>query len=318
MVVLRADPWMPDYGMGFDVSVEESPLPQADPFVETEDWSRPIHPAPAAPDPLWFVDGVRRVELRLLAEEKDRRVPGLFGSYAVGAVRCDGRAAFGEHRVARAVVVGGGILAERAEVACGSATLCFEPVSDASVDPNQPLARLQDLMRESENALAAHLTGGDDGLVLADGPLRLGESVGAPVVGVVKRFVRQYLEPAQEALLSSLQTGQRTPVFALLDRTATVRGYSWYARLLSLRPPWHDRAGMVRCEVRVGVGRDRAIGLADTVTARLPSFAGRPSDPRTPQNLAPVAGLEGWLRHRMGAAAMIRRSLVVWLATREG
>jgi hypothetical protein len=309
---------MPDYGMGFDVSVEESPLPQADPFVETQDWSAPIHPAPAPPDPLWFVDGVRRVDLRVLAEEGDRRVPGLFGSYAVGAVRCDGRASFGEHRVARAVVVGGGIAAERTEVVCGSATLCFEPVSEASVDPDRPLARLQDLMRESENVLAAHLTGAEDGLVLADGPLRLGESVGAPVVGVVKRFVRRYLEPAQEGLLAALQTGQRTPVFALLDRTATVRGYSWYARLLSLGPPWHDRAGMVRCEVRAGVGRDRAIALADEVTARLPSFAGRPTDPRTPQNLAPVAGLEGWLRHRLGAAAMIRRALVTHLFEREG
>ena len=31
-----------------------------------------------------------------------------------------------------------------------------------------------------------------------------------------------------------------------------------------------------------------------------------------------VAGLEAWLRHRMGNRAMIRRSLLVWLAQREG
>ena len=45
-----------------------------------------------------------------------------------------------------------------------------------------------------------------------------------------------------------------------------------------------------------------------------PGYAGRPSDPRTPQNLAPVAGLESWLRHRMGDHAMVRRSLLAWLA----
>src|SRR4026209_268471 len=55
MVVLRADPWMPDYGMGFDVAVEESPPPLADPFVETQDWSRPVSPPPAAEKPMWFV-----------------------------------------------------------------------------------------------------------------------------------------------------------------------------------------------------------------------------------------------------------------------
>ena len=102
MVVLRADPWSPEYGMGFEPAVEESPLPRADPTVETEDWSAPIVPPPAVPGPVWFVDGVRRVELRLLADEGNRRVPGLFGSYAVGAVRCDGRASFEASRVCRA------------------------------------------------------------------------------------------------------------------------------------------------------------------------------------------------------------------------
>jgi hypothetical protein len=61
------------------------------------------------------------------------------------------------------------------------------------------------------------------------------------------------------------------------------------------------------------VGQDDAVALADRVTAQLPRFAGRPADPRTPQNLAPVGGLETWLRHRMGDARMVRRSLLAWL-----
>ena len=52
-------------------------------------------------------------------------VPGLFGSYAVGAVRCDSRAEFGPHAVARAVVTGGGLVPDRTEVPCGASRLLF-------------------------------------------------------------------------------------------------------------------------------------------------------------------------------------------------
>jgi hypothetical protein len=57
-----------------------------------------------------------------------------------------------------------------------------------------------------------------------------------------------------------------------------------------------------------------ARAIADRVTALLPGFAGRASDPRTPQNLVPVAGLETWLRHRIGDSRLIRRALLEWLA----
>ena len=69
--------------------------------------------------------------------------------------------------------------------------------------------------------------------------------------------------------------------------------------------------------MRAGVGLDEAVAMADRVTALLPAFAGRPSDPRTPQNLAPVAALEGWLRHRMGNRAIVRRALTQALVEEE-
>jgi hypothetical protein len=257
------------------------------------------------------------VDLRLLADEGERRVPGLFGSYAVGVVRCDEQAVFQEHRVCRAIILGGGVPPQPTTVACGASHFDFEPAVEPGVDPNRPLVRLQELMRQEEANLAARLVHGGAPLVLVDGPLRLGDKTGVLAVGVIKRFVRRYLDAEHEALLGRLGAGQRTPVFALQDQEGDVRGYSWYARLAELRRPWHDHAGIVRCEVRVGPGLDAAVRLADQVSALLPGYAGRPSDPRAPQNLAPVAGLEGWLRHRMGDRAMIRRALVAWLATRE-
>jgi len=69
----------------------------------------------------------------------------------------------------------------------------------------------------------------------------------------------------------------------------------------------------VRCEVSARVGIEPARQIADHVTAVLPTFAGRPSDPRAPQNLAPVGGLETWLRHRMGDPMLIRRALLSYL-----
>jgi hypothetical protein len=312
MTLLRADPWSPGYGMGFETRLDE-PYPNADIGVETPDWSVPIRPPSVRPGPVWFIDGVRRVELRVLADDGTCRAQGLFGSFAVGAVRCDGRAAFDEHRIGRALILGGGLPAEPREITAGATTLCFRGVSEASADPDAALLRLQDLMRDEENALAARVVGLGAPLVVADGPLRLGDAVDGPIVGAIKRSVRRYLEAAEDRLLGRLAAGERTPVFALLDRQAATRGYSWYTRVAALPGPYHDHAGVLRCEVRASIGLDAAVATANRVSALLPSFAGRPSDPRTPQNLMPVAGLEGWLRHRMGDARMIRRALLTRL-----
>jgi hypothetical protein len=316
-MILRADPWAPEYGMGFEARLDE-PCPSADTGVETADWTAPIGTGAPQAQELCFVDGVRRIELRLLADEAGARAPGLFGSFAVGAVRCDGRATFDEHRIRRALIVGGGLPATAKDVPAGTARLRFDPVSVPGLEPDVPLQRLQSMMRDEENNLAARTIGSGAPLVVVDGPLRLGDAVEGPIVGAIKRFVRRYLEPDEDRLLGRLAPGERTPVFALLDAAATIRGYSWYTRIAQLHGPWHDHAGVLRCEVRASLGLDMAVSLADRVSALLPSFAGRPADPRTPQNLVPVAGLESWLRHRMGDARVIRRALLTFLMDGDG
>lgn len=313
MVVLRADPWAPEYGMGFQAR-EEEPPPLADPTVETDDWAAPISPPPGPPAPVWFVDGVRRVDLRLLADDGSRRAAGLFGSFAVGAVCCDGGASFADHVVGRAVIAAAGILPPAVEVPMGSHLARYVPATDPFDDPDRPVQRLQQLMLEEEAVLAASAATEPGRLVVVDGPLRFFDATSATVVGMVKRFVRHYLDPGREGLLGRLATGDRTPLFALGLLGQPVQRYAWYTRLVDLRAPWHDQAGIVRCEVRAGVGIEQAIRLADGISAMLPRFAGRPSDPRAPQNLAPVGGLEAWLRHRMGDVRMVRRALIEWLA----
>jgi hypothetical protein len=311
MLRLRADPWMPDFGMGFQAAVEEETSAQASPFVEQAEWSEPV-PAepPVEPGAVWFVDGVRRVEVRVVAEADGRRVGGLFGSHAVGSVCSDRKATFGEHRVGRVVVTGGGVQPDPVEVHVGNAHLSFRPVCEPGDTPEAPLWRLQQEMRLAEAGMAASLAAESGRLVLVDGPLTLRDPTECPVVGVVKRYQHQYLGPEEESLIGRLRPGERTPLFGLGLPNGPVERYSWYTRLVPWRPPWHDHAGVVRCEVPAGLGLAQAVEVAGTVTALLPRYAGRPTDPRAPQNLAPVGGLEGWLRHRLGHAGIIRRALM--------
>ena len=78
--------------------------------------------------------------------------------------------------------------------------------------------------------------------------------------------------------------------------------------------PWMPEYGM-GFDVRID---EPDAAVADRVSALLPDFAGRPSDPRTPQNLVPVAGLESWLRHRLGATALVRHALMAWITETQG
>ena len=313
MVELRVDPWAPDRGMGFEAAPDETPA-TADPFLESEDWLQPRPAPPASPGTLWFVDGVRRIELRLIASDGERRQFGLFGSTAVGAVRCDGGATFGDHEIGRWLVIGGGVRAGAVEVEIGGTRLLYEPRSEPGTDQNAPLDGLQKVMQAGESNLASRLASAGECLVLADGRLGFLDPTTSPVIGIVKRFARAYLEPEQDALLPRLGQGERTPLFGLIYEGQPLERYAWYTRLAPSRPEWHDHAGLVRCEVRAGVGLDDASAIADRVTAVLPSFTGRPSDPRYPQNLAPVGGLEAWLQHRLGHRGVVRRALTSWLA----
>ncbi len=315
MLALRIDPWDPGYGMGFDAAeVDEVPQPVS-PYVETEDWSAPLTPAAGSADggPVVFIDGVRRIEARLVATDGDVRAPGLFGAYAVGAVSVNGRATFAAQEIERVVVVGAGMRPADVSVQVGRMPVPFRSVSEAGVDPDAPLVRLQQLLRQAEGRLARTLAQTDGTLVLADGPLTFSDPTTAPVVGVVKRFHQHYLAPGEAGLVPQLGPGERTPLFLVGEEGSGVQRYAWYVRLVPMRPAWHDHAGVMRCEVGTAVGLDTARSLADRVTALLPRFAGRPSDPRAPQNLAPVGGLETRLRHRMGDSRLIRRAIMTHL-----
>jgi hypothetical protein len=84
---------------------------------------------------------------------------------------------------------------------------------------------------------------------------------------------------------------------------------SWYLKLPSgeSRAPW---SATVRLECSADLPAEDAIALADVTARVLPRLASTPhKDPRAPQNLVPIGGLERQLRHRLGDAALLYRSL---------
>ncbi|MFN2594872.1 MAG: DNA double-strand break repair nuclease NurA [Actinomycetota bacterium] len=319
MVQLRADPWRPDFGMGAEVGFEEE-MTQAvvDPGVETLDWSRAVAPPPCDHQPVVFVDGVMRTELRVMAAEGDRRAWGLLGSFAAGGVRCDGAANFvaEDEPIGRALLLGGRVEGVPVSIDIGRSTLVYRAVGVTDDSPTGLRRSLQRLMLAEEQRLAAKLA--HDTLVFADGPLHLDASAGkAPVVGVVKRMVSAYLTGEHADLLPKLRPGERTPLFALGN--GAVDRFAWYLRLIPQDRGWHELAGLVRCEVRMEIGLGKAAQIADEVACHLPSYAGRPGvDPRAPQNLTPVGALEGRLKHRLGSSTVIGRALLTRLAEDNG
>ena len=311
-LTLRVDPWAPEYDASLQLvdAAEEEPAP-VDVTVERTAWAA-VDPSPGAMPPLSIVDGVRRVELRIVADAGERIGYGLFGSAAVGATRLDARAEIAEVEVRRFLVMGGGMIAEDTTiVAPGGGTLEFTSISVAESTSMAPLAGLQEQMRAAEAALAERLARAHVEVVIVDGPLPLLRPPTAMIVGYVKRMQRGYLAPAEASLLARLRRGQRTPVFAILDRHPR---YSWYVRLASAAPVAHGLAGVVRLEVSQGAGLAEAVGAADLSARALPRLASTPDrDPRAPQNLVPVGALEHHLRHRLGDPAWIRRLLLTSL-----
>jgi hypothetical protein len=304
---LRLDPWPGDYESGIPLDETEISDAQVDSRVECSEWGA-IDPVQELSGDVYFVDGVRRVEARVLLEQAGVTglTHGLFGSLATGAVRCGSNAAFDSVVVKRLFVLGHGI--ERSEnFRIGSMSLSFDPHPISDNAPAPAMAALQNRMRTEEAELGESLAA-QGACVFADGPLTYFSASRHPMAGVIKRIVQPYLSASEFALVEKLQLGQRTPLFALRDGKSD--RYSWYLRVASCRRVDHPLAGVLRVEMRAAAGLDRARHIADGTARLLPAFASTSArDPRAPQNLLPVGALEDELRRRLGDALSIRRGI---------
>ncbi|MGH9246102.1 MAG: DNA double-strand break repair nuclease NurA [Acidimicrobiales bacterium] len=312
MARIAVDAWAPEYGSGADeAALTPSDVP-TDLAVEVreDEWAPRRPPATvAALADVVFVDGIRRIEAHAWVTGDDGQVSqGICAAYAAGAVRSNGRAEVVTARVGRGLFTRplAGVTALETRVGRSELSYAFVPV--ASDQFERLSLALQDAMGRLEAAVAddTAAAAAGAGLVLVDGPLRERHRV-AGAVGYVKRHEAGYGTPVVRDTIDRLLPGERTPVFLVGDR---FRRFSWYVRLPGALGG-HPFAGVVRCELAPDdAPSSEVIARADQVAATLPRFASRPhKDPRAPQNLYPVAGLERALRRRLGDPALVLRAL---------
>jgi hypothetical protein len=299
---------MPDYDGAIQIDpADDGTAGQVDTSVETGEWKAvAASTAGAALPSLYFIDGIRRTEARVLAWDQSDLVHGLFGAVAAGAVRSANRQAeFDRCAIQRVLLLGGGHSHSEA-IHAGSAELVFSGIATSGTTPAEVAGELQELMRQLEAEIAEDVLS-DDNLVFIDGPLAYITSLG-PAIGVIKRISLPYIDAAHFALVATLALGERTPVFLIADGKRD--RYSWYLRIGKRRDFDHELTGIVRLEVRATAGIASATHLAGMSAAVLVEFASLAvRDPRAPQNLVPIGALEQELRRRMGDPLLIRRGI---------
>jgi hypothetical protein len=296
---MYTEDWDPAYGNSASFEMEVS----AD-ATRAEHSGDHVRGHTSASIPLAFVDGRRRAELSLWAEESatGTRGPGLAGCAAVGAVTVhpNTSASYAGIRVDRVAIWGGG----RTGDLRSRSGYRWSAVSTEAETPDQLLAALQERMRRLEGRLAIDCVEAGWNVVL-DGPLnRISGLHAGFVVGYVKSHHRRILPPDDHARIPRLEVGERTPLYT----TSTDR-YTCYIRVGNPGPVGSPWTGIARLEFAAEPGLDEVAARASAIAAALPRFAGAAHrDPRAPVNLTPVKNLETHLSRCMGRVEMATRA----------
>ncbi|MCH7836113.1 MAG: hypothetical protein IH864_04530 [Chloroflexi bacterium] len=310
-LALSVDPWASEYESA--LQLDEEPDDGAPDFpvrtdVETDEWRLMIPEFTPLPSPVAFIDGVQRVELRVLTDQEGKRVFGAFASLGVGTVfAAEGEPRLAPERPLRALAFSSGANDDPWIVDCGTTSLVFEVHSSPESGYKGVKEALGHHRLDRETRLGRRLVDEGHALIIMDGRLRFTPGRGF-AVGLTKTLHYMYLVAPEVNLLKDVRPQTRTPVFAISFKDEP--RYSWYTRLAEPRPIDHNLAGVVRLETMASIGIEAAVRLADLTTVHLPRFASSPIwDARAPQNLYPFAALEQRLRHELGDHAWVRRAI---------
>ena len=259
-----------------------------------------------APASMAFVDGVRRIEHRLLLESRpaDRVRPARLlrgGRHAHGRTGARGTRTGGARGLRRR---GSGLQPAGSAGAGGKMTSCSPP-DDPENTPVAPVQCLQNSMRGRRPSWGG-AGGRRGGLVFLDGPLTfLAES---PAGGGLREAAAEAVPAtAGSGVLRRLGTGERTPVFLISSRAPR---YSWYLRLARGGPIDSSLAGMVRLETSGAAGSGGRAGAGRHQRARAAALRLQPRarPAGTPEPL-PIGGLESGSSHLLGDHLVVRRAI---------
>lgn len=288
-VRIAVEAWDPDFGASATSTELEPSDAAVDASVElaASEWKPLVPKAPAAKSVV-FVDGVRRIDaLVWITGEDDVTHPGFCASYAAGVVEAAERAEVRDIVVRRGLFTSANV--PDFETRAGRYRLT--PIG------------IEQSLRELESKVASKLSR-DERLIVVDGPLSAHHKTEA-TLGYIKTHRVAYLPDELASTVHALAPGERTPLFFT---TTSWSRYSSYLRLPG--PRTHPWAGVVRVEVSADARLEEAKRLADIAAATLPRYASVPfKDPRAPQNLFPIGGLERELRRRLGDATLVHRAL---------
>ena len=309
-VSFTVDPWDPGYGLAFSDELDGGALEESsaelnlDLEVPASKW-RPLDPdsAPRLPGTVLFLDGVRRIDARIWVHGRTPQpAPGIAASFAAGLVSCDGAARIADVTVERGLFTAA---PDATDIATNFARYPARLAAGPGLD--QLSLALQQRLTNAEVQLALTYRAqhpSEDDLLIVDGPLR-GRTHLDRTVGYIKTHHTTYLPAEQAAVVAALRTGQRTPAFTM---GTSWRRNSWYLQLPGTPGvPW---SGIVRLECSAELPPTNVSQLADLTARLLPPLASTPhKDPRAPQNLVPIGGLERELRHRLGDQQLLYRAL---------
>ncbi|MGI5244472.1 hypothetical protein [Dactylosporangium sp. CA-139066] len=305
---LHVDAWDPAYGLSFEASATDGPQAQSSAQIQPDvelpaaAW-RPVDPpAVDVPGTVLIVDGVQRIDARVwITDDEGTTHPGVAASYAAGVVRCElgrGVAQVATTRIERGLFTP---VAELPPVVAGNIRYPGRRIRRG--EPKDLALGVQRHMRALEVGVSnEERTDGD--LLIVDGPLQ--ERAHLPrALGYIKTHRVEYLPADLTAVVTALRGGQRTPVFLL---GTSWHRFAWYLRLPGpAGAPW---SGIVRAECSADLEPGAAVALAGLSAVTLPRFASQAyKDPRAPQNLVPIAGLERKLRAMLGDARLLHRAL---------
>jgi hypothetical protein len=303
----KLEAWNPEYALP-DRLEEGEGLEDIKAHYEG-DWTArsPKRQAPTDWPIVYLVDGRQRIDAQI-ANSRGHRA--LLATVIAGAVVRDGAGIrpVGEP-LKRHILLHSGDLEEPLPPGLGH----YQLVETKKSDPASMRSRVTEEMRRLEASLVNELEGG---LVIVDGQIYRGEkSYTAPerVLGYTKTQAAIYLGAEQQALLYELKPYQRTPIFMIpgkaINRPLDV--FSWYVRL-PLKPTatFYTGASLLRIET-ISPEPYQAIRLADLSVSIFCDMASSPAkDPRAPQNLIPVGGLEQWLGRHLGQGEVARRRIM--------